>query len=95
MAVILNKNMAKSLKGYWPISGRVLLLKLSGTAFDIVIIQIYAPIAESTEEEIQEFYEQLDEAKSRCKFRDIVFVQGDFNAKVGSERFEDIVGDCG
>ena len=44
---------------------------------------------------MQEFYEQPDEGKFQCNFRDTVFVEGGFNARIGSERFEDIVGDHG
>ena len=60
--------------------------------FDIGIIQVYAPTSERPEEEVEEFYEDLDKAKKYLKSQSTL---GDFNAKVGSDKVENIVGPCG
>ncbi|PIO67920.1 hypothetical protein TELCIR_10313 [Teladorsagia circumcincta] len=50
----------------------------------ITVIQVYAPIADSDEEERDDFYEQLEELI--CRQRSYVVVMGDFNARTGSRR---------
>ena len=95
VAVIMDSATSKTLKGYLTISDRVMLVKLNGSPFDTAIIQVYAPTTESTEEEIEKFYDELNQAKAHCKSQDVIIVMGDFNSKVGSTRHEDIVGPCG
>ena len=43
VGVILDSRTAKTLKGYWTISDRVMLVRMKGTPFDTSIIQEYAP----------------------------------------------------
>ncbi|XP_063586323.1 uncharacterized protein LOC134763697 [Penaeus indicus] len=62
---------------------------------DISIIQTYAPTTKSSDEDIDRFYAQLDQAYSQCKSQDIIIVMGDFNAKAGNERVDNIVGPHG
>ena len=95
VGVILDKGAAKSLKGNWPVSDRVLLIKLEGKPLNINIIQVYAPTSASTDEDIDVFYEDLEKAKNQCKSQDPIIIMGDFNAKVGSERVDDVVGPFG
>ena len=73
----------------------VLLVKLNGKPFNIAIIQAYASTTESSEEDIETFYNELDLVQSHCKSQNIITILSDFSAKVGSERFEDIVGPHG
>ena len=47
------------------------------------IIQVYAPTRASSEEEIEDFYSDLEDAHKKCGNQDIVIVMGDLNAKVG------------
>ena len=61
----------------------------------MTIIQLYARTAESDDEDIDLFYEQLDEAKRQCKSQDIVIVMGDLNAKVGNEEIPTVTGKFG
>jgi exonuclease III len=60
VGVILDQNTAKCLEGYWPISDRVLLVKINSAFFKINIIQVYAPTADANEETIDRFYDDLD-----------------------------------
>ena len=95
VGILLDEQRSKCLIGYWTISDRIMLVKLKGKPFDISIIQVYAPTADKSEEEHEQFYNDLEMAKSQCKSRDIVIVMGDFNVKVGDERYEDTVGPHG
>ncbi|GFN93391.1 craniofacial development protein 2-like [Plakobranchus ocellatus] len=45
--------------------------------------------------EVETFYEGIEETKGYLKYQDIIVVMGDFNAKVGNERVEDVVGPSG
>ncbi|GFS16224.1 craniofacial development protein 2-like [Elysia marginata] len=87
--ILLDAEHSKSLQGYWPVNERMLVVKLSGTPFDIHVIQIYAPTSEHSDDDIEQFYEELDCVKSNLKTQDVKIVMGDINAKVGNERIED------
>ena len=67
VGVILDRERAKCVLRYWQLSDRVLLVKLQGKPFNMSIIMVYAPTSESTEEEIEQFYDTLEIAKSACK----------------------------
>ncbi|XP_027210521.1 craniofacial development protein 2-like [Penaeus vannamei] len=86
---------SKSLKGFWAVSDRVMMIKLSTKPLDLKIIQVYAPTADSTEEELETFYDDIEQALKQSKSTDITIIQGDFNAKLGEGRYEDIVGPFG
>ena len=83
VALLINKKNSKSLKGYWPISDRVLCARLKGHPTDTFIIQVYAPTPGSSDEEIEKFYEEVNIALSKSKHREVKLVMGDWNAKVG------------
>ena len=83
VGIIINEKIEKSLKGYWPISDRVIAAKFQWTPFDFFVIQIYAPTTASEGEKVHEFYGEINCALKQCKSRDMLIVMGDFNAKVG------------
>ena len=56
---ILQKLKTQSYKGPCPISDRILLMKLQGKKMILNIIQVYAPNADSTEEQLIEFYNEV------------------------------------
>ena len=95
VGIIFDKETTKSLKGFCPISERIVVAKLEAKPLDLGIIQVYAPTAESEDEEIKQFYEELERAKKCLKSQDITIIMGDFNAKVGDERVDDVVGPYG
>ena len=59
------------------------MMKLQSKPFDISIIQVYAPTQDYDEEDVEEFYEEVQLAIKNTKSCDISYVMGDFNAKVG------------
>ena len=67
-------------------SDKILLVKIHGQPFDLSIIQVYVPTSASTEEGIDDFYSDLEDAYGKCGSQDIVIVIGDMNAKIESEQ---------
>ena len=61
VGLMMKNDLAKVVSGYWPVSERVLVLRIKGNPFDLSIIQVYAPISDCSDEKIDEFYEPYDE----------------------------------
>ena len=72
-------------------------MRIHGKPFNLSIIQVYAPTSTSSEEEIEDFYSDLEDAYKKCGNQDIVIVMGNLNAKVGGEQdpLQEIVGKHG
>ncbi|GFN81560.1 craniofacial development protein 2-like [Plakobranchus ocellatus] len=66
VGIILDKEIGKAVKGYWTLSDRIILLKIAGKPLDINIIQVYAPTSACSDDDIEKFYEELEEAKTQC-----------------------------
>ena len=82
VGVFLDKECAQSFCGFWCISKRIVMIRLRGRPLDITVIQCCAPTAERSEE-IEKFYQQLDQAVSQCISQAIRVMMRDLNAKVG------------
>ena len=95
VGILVRKEMSDSITGVWHLSDRVIVMKLKGNPIDWNIIQVYAPTSNSTEEELEEFYQELDKARQQCKPHEVTVIMGDLNAKVGNGREGEIVGDFG
>ena len=62
VGILMTAEVTKCLMGYWAVSSRVLVFRFKATPFNINVIQVYAPTSDHSEEEIEEFYEQLEAA---------------------------------
>lgn len=74
----------KALKGCWAISDGILMIKLRRNQVDINLIYVYASASASTEEDMEAFYSDLNEAAKECTDYECTITMGDFIAKVGS-----------
>ena len=52
---------------------------------NITVIQVYAPTSNTEEAEVERFYEDLQEPLELTPKKDVIFIIGDWNAKVGSQ----------
>ncbi|GFN94478.1 ribonuclease hi [Plakobranchus ocellatus] len=95
VGILFDVTTAKSLGSWCPISDRVVVAKLVAKPLSLGIIQVYAPTSDIEDVEVEKFYEEIEKAKGYLKSQDIIIVMGDFNAKVGDERVEDVVGPSG
>ena len=68
------------------LSDRVFILKIASKPFNIVIIQVYAPTSTSSDEDIEQLYNDLDSAHKKAGNQDMTILMGDLNAKVGNEQ---------
>ena len=60
-------------------------VRLQGKPFNITAIQVYAPTSNAEEAEIEWFYEDLQDLLELTPKKDVLFIIGDWNAKVGSQ----------
>ena len=60
-------------------------VRLQGKPFNITVIQVYAPTSNAEEAEVEWFYEDLQDLLELTPKKDILFIIGDWNAKVGSQ----------
>ena len=92
---LVQKDIANTVMGCRPISSRLITIRLRATPFNISIVQVYAPTSDYEDEEVEDFYNQLQEVVEQVPKKDILVVQGDWNAKVGEDAYEDWNGTCG
>ena len=60
-------------------------VRLQGKPFNITVIQDYAPTTNAKEAEIEQFYEDLQDLLELTPKKDVLFIIGDWNAKVRSQ----------
>ena len=66
-----------------------------GKAFSITIIQVYAPTVNAEEVEVERFYEDLQDLLELTPKKDVLFILGDWNAKVGNQQTPGVTGRFG
>ena len=62
VGLLLSKVVSKSVLGYCALSDGILLVRIHGKPFNLSIIQVYAPTSASSEEEIEDFHSDLEDA---------------------------------
>ena len=66
-----------------------------GKPFSITVIQVYAPTSNAEEAEVERFYEDLQDLPELKPKRNVFFIIGDWNAKVGSQEIPGVTGKFG
>ena len=70
-------------------------VRLQGKPFNITGIQVYAPTSNAEETEVEWFYEDLQDLLQLTPKKDVLFIIGDWNAKVGSQETSGLTGKFG
>ena len=70
-------------------------LFVSRQPFNIKLIQVYAPTSNAEEAEVERFYEDLQDLLELTPKKDVLFVIGDWNAKIGSQETPGVTGKFG
>ena len=60
-------------------------VRLQGKPFNITVIQGYVPTSNAEETEVEQFYEDLQDLLELTPQKDVLFIIGDWNAKVGTQ----------
>ena len=60
-------------------------VRFQGKPFNITVIQVYAPTSNAEETEVEWFYEDLQDLLELTPKKGVLFIIGDWNAKVGSQ----------
>ena len=68
---------------------------LQGKTFNITVIQVYAPTSNTEEAEVEWFYEDLQDLLELTPKKDVIFIIGDWNEKVGSQEIPEVTGKFG
>ena len=70
-------------------------VRFQGKPFNITVIQAYAPTSNAEEAEVERFYEDLQDLLELTPKKDVLFIIGDWNAKVGSQETPGVSGRFG
>ena len=68
---------------------------LQGKPFNVTVTQVYAPTSNAEEAEVERFYENLQDLLELTPKKDVLFIIGDWNAKVGSQETPGVTGKFG
>ena len=90
VAIMVNKTVRNTVLGCNLKNERMISVRLQGKPFNITVIQVYAPT--SNAEEAEWFYENLQDLLERTPPKDVLFIIGDWNAKVGSQETPGVTG---
>ena len=73
----------------------MIYVRLQGKPFNITVIQVYAPTSNAEEAEVEQFHEDLKNLLELTSKEDVLFIIGDWNAKVGSQETPGVTGKFG
>ena len=84
VAIMVNKRVQNAALGFHLKNDRKISVHFQGKLFNITVIQVYAPTTNAEEAEVEQFYEDLQDLLQLTPKKDVLFIIGDWNAKVGS-----------
>ena len=67
-------------------------VRFQGKPFNITVIQVYAPTSNAEEAVVERFYEDLQDLLELTPKKDVLFIRGHWNAKVGSQETPGVTG---
>ena len=73
----------------------MICVHFQGKPFNITVIQVYAPTSNAEEGEVERFYEDLQDLLELTPKKDVLFIIGDWNAKVGNQEIHGVTGKFG
>ena len=95
VAIMVNKRVRNAVLGCNLKNERMNSVHCQGKSFKITIIQVYAPTNNAEEAEVERFYEDLQDLLELTPKKDVLFIIGDWNAKVGSQETPGVTGKFG
>ena len=95
VAIMVNKRIQNAVLGCNLKNDRMISVRFKGKPFNITVIQAYAPTSNTEEAEVERFYEDLQDLLQLTPKKDVLFIIGDWNAKVGSQETPGVTGKFG
>ena len=92
VAIRVNKRVRNAVLGCNLKNNRMISLHFQGKPFKITVIQAYAPTRNTEEAEVERFYEDLQDLLELTPKKDVLFIIGDWNTKVGSQETPGVTG---
>ena len=93
--IIVNKRVQKAVFGCNLKKNRMISVHFQGKQFNITVIQVYAPTNNAEEAEVEWFYEDLQDLLELTPKKDVIFIIGDWNGKVGIQEIPGVPGKFG
>ena len=95
VAIMVNKRVRNAVLGCNLKNDRMISVCFQSKPFNIMVIQAYAPTSNAEEAEVERFYEDLQNLLQLTPKKDVLFIIGDWNAKVGSQEIPGVTGKVG
>ena len=95
VATMVNRRVQNAVLGCNLRNDRMISVHLQGKPFNITVIQAYAPTSNAEEAEVERFYEDLQDPLELTPQKDVLFIIGGWNAKVGSQETPGVRGKFG
>ena len=92
---MVNKRVQNAVLGYNLKNDRMISVRFQGIPFNITVIQAYGPTSNAEEAEVERFYEDPQDLLELTPRKDVLFIIGDWNAKVGSQETPGVTGKLG
>ena len=92
VAIMVNKRVQNVVLGCNLKNNTMISVHFEGKPFNITVIQAYAPTCNAEEAEVELFYEDLQDLLELTPQKDVLFIIGDWNAKVGSQETPGVTG---
>ena len=92
---MVNKRAHNAVLGCSLKNDRMISVRFQGKQFNITVIQVYAPTRNAEEADVAWFYEDLQDLLELTPKKDVLFIIGDSNAKVGSPETPGVTGKFG
>ena len=85
VSIMVNKRVRNAVLRCNLKNDRMISVRFQGKPFNITVIQVYVPTSNAEEAEVKQFYEDLQDLLKLTLKKDVLFIIGDWNAKVGSQ----------
>ena len=95
VAITANKRVQNAVLGCNLENNRMISVHFQGKLFNIMVIQVYALTSNAEEAEVERFYADLQDLLKLTPPKDVLFIIGDWNTKVGSQETPGVTGKFG
>ena len=95
VAIVVNKRVQNAVLGCNLKNDSIISVHFQGKPFNITVSQVYALTSNAEEAEVEQFYEDLQDLLELTPQKDVLFLIGDWNAKVGSQETCGVTGKFG